>query len=122
MVSSVLLPEPLGPMIATSSPWSTDEVDVVERVDLGRALAVGLGHLRAARARAGHRRTPCRGADRLGRAGRGAASSAGRGDGRGPARQAGVGGVEPADHRLEAEELGVDHERQRDVVARRRRP
>ena len=36
--SSVVLPEPLGPMIATFSPARTDEIDLLEDVDLAEAL------------------------------------------------------------------------------------
>ena len=56
MVSRVLLPDPLGPITATSSPGVDREVDVAQGVHLGRALAVDLGHL--AQLEGGHRRTP----------------------------------------------------------------
>ena len=42
MCSSVLLPEPDGPMIATNSPRGDVEVDAVERAHVGGAGAVDL--------------------------------------------------------------------------------
>ena len=116
MVSSVLLPEPLGPMIATSSPRSTDEVDVAQRVHLGRPGAVDLRHLAQFEC-AGHRETSI---VRVGSSGSGRPPRAG-GGGR-PLLQADVGGVEPADDRLEPEELGVGDERERRRRPRRRPP
>ena len=46
IVSIVLLPEPLGPMIATSSPGSTVRSTPSQGEHRRRALAVRLGHLR----------------------------------------------------------------------------
>ena len=43
MVNSVLLPEPLAPMTATSEPASTERSIVLEGVDLRRTLSVDLG-------------------------------------------------------------------------------
>ena len=45
MVSRVDLPEPLGPITATMEPASTVRFDVVQRVHLGGALAVGPRHV-----------------------------------------------------------------------------
>ena len=45
MFMAVDLPEPLGPMTATNSPWLDLEVDASERVNLGVSLAVGANHL-----------------------------------------------------------------------------
>ena len=107
------MPEPLGPMTATSSPRSTDEVDVAERVHLVRAGAVDLRYPAQFEC-AGHCETSIAGVG----SGDGSATAAGAG-GR-QLLQADVGGVEPADDRFEPEELGVGDERER--ARRPRRP
>ena len=45
MVSSVLLPEPLGPITATIAPSSDRQADLAQGVHLGAALPVGLRYL-----------------------------------------------------------------------------
>ena len=43
MFIAVDLPEPDGPITATKSPGATVEVDALQRLEGGRAAAIGLG-------------------------------------------------------------------------------
>jgi hypothetical protein len=54
MFIAVLLPEPLGPMMATNSPACDVQVDALERHQLGRAAAVALGDAAQADQRLAH--------------------------------------------------------------------
>jgi hypothetical protein len=47
MLSSVLLPQPLGPMIATNSPGATVQVDIVQRAHGGFAAAVDFAQMKS---------------------------------------------------------------------------
>ena len=87
------------------------EVDVDEGIDPAGALAVGLGH--AAEVDGAHRRLPtCR------RSRSGAVRSLGRRRRQrgGPALEAAVDAVEPADQRVEPEQLGVGDEQEAELV------
>ena len=111
IVSSVLLPEPLGPMIATSSPAPTDEVDVAQRVHLVRPVAVDLRHL----AQLEHARSSpaprLRGAGRRRRTGRRR-----RAAGTGARLSRASAASSQRMTRVEPEHLGVDDQREADVV------
>ena len=54
-LTSVLLPEPFGPMRPRRSPWSNVEVDAVERDEAAEAL----GHAFDLEQRGGHAATAC---------------------------------------------------------------
>ena len=108
IVSSVDFPEPDGPITATSEPALDREVDVGERMDFGGAGPVALRD--SPQLEIAHRRaTSLR---------RMSGSGLGRGRSRARALQATVGGVEPADDRVEPEELGVDDEGEGEVEVR----
>ena len=111
IVSSVLLPEPLGPMTATSVPGLDREVDVDEGIDPAGAVAVGLGH--AAEVDGAHRRLPTCRRSRSGAVRTLAGGGAQRG---GLALEAAVDAVEPADQRVEPEQLGVGDEQEAELV------
>jgi hypothetical protein len=56
MVSMVLLPDPLGPITATSSPRVDRQVDALQGMNLGSSLAVDLADL--SQLQGSHDRTP----------------------------------------------------------------
>ena len=102
MVSRVLLPDPLGPMTATSAPASTDRSTSWRAWTSVCPVAVGLGHV--VHFEEAHRAHP----DSPPKLRQGVRSGSGwfeRGT-----LEAAVGRVEPADDRVQPEQLGVDHE------------
>ena len=109
MVSSVDLPDPLGPITATIVPGGDFEAEFAQRVYLGGALAVHLRHL--AQVQHAHRVTPVLLLS-LGRPSR----DRGRRLDRGSLDPA-IGGVQPADHRVQPEQLRVYRQPQREVTA-----